>query len=173
MGKPGGVRSVSHLVPVLCVCMGGTSHTAGSETVAVVAEGALGSAGHPVALIVIPANPQPTVEYAAGELVRHIEMASAARLSIVKEPSDSEPASHRLYLGNTRAAADVGIDVNALPSEAFVLRTVGGNLFIAAKDAPGSPLETDNTAKAAHRPRKPAAGSGMPFPAIHPLSFIL
>lgn len=101
--------------------------------------------GHSAAVIVVPESPQPISEYAASELAHHIELATGVALSIVRESSIPETAQHRIYLGSTKAAADSGIDVTLLPSEAFVLRTIDGDLFIAAEDGPGQPLDMDNT----------------------------
>jgi hypothetical protein len=122
-----------------------TVGTALSDTVPIVNHEAAGPAGRSLALVVIPANAQPTEEYAAEELVRHIKMASGVRLSVVREARVRETSRNRIYLGNTRAAAEIGIDVSLLPSEAVVLRTSGGHLFIAAQDGPGDPLDQNNT----------------------------
>ena len=128
-----------------CACGGWAATSAASEVVAVVTGGFAGQQGQPAATVVIPADAQPVAEYAADELVRHIQMATGAELPIVKESVIAESPKHRIYLGTTRAAAEAGINVDALASEAFVLRTAGGNLFIAAKDGPGNPLDMDNT----------------------------
>jgi len=113
--------------------------------VPVVSRGVSGRQGQASAVVVIPANAQPIAEYAADELVRHVEMATGVRLCVMKESAVSEPAPHRIYVGHTRAAAEAGIDVDTLASEAFVLRTLGNDLFIAAKDGPGGPLDMNNT----------------------------
>lgn len=139
------VRLVCCLFPLLCIHMGMTAKTVLSDTVPLVNHEAAGLAGRLLALVVIPANPQSTEEYAAEELVRHIEMASGVRLSIAKEARVPASFRNHVYLGNTRAAAEIGIDVSLLPSEAVVLRTSGGHLFIAAQDGPGDPLEGNNT----------------------------
>ncbi|MCC6488984.1 MAG: DUF4838 domain-containing protein [Candidatus Hydrogenedentes bacterium] len=133
---------------ILAVCILGVwpAHAAASAAIPVVTLAPKPQElGHAAALIVIPADAQPIAEYAASELARHIELATGVALPVLKESSIPETARHRIYLGGTQAAVRAGIDVKALPSEAFVLRTVDGNLFIAAQDGPGQPLDMDNT----------------------------
>ncbi len=91
------------------------------------------------AAIVIPDDAQEITVYAAEEFAAHVEKATGTRPATVKE-SEAPAEGVRVYLGPTKAAAEAGIDVDSLPPEAFVLRSMGGNLFIAAQDGPGDPV---------------------------------
>jgi hypothetical protein len=97
------------------------------------------------AAIVIPDDAQEITVYAAEEFAGHVEKATGTAPAIVKE-SAAPAEGVRVYLGPTKAAAEADIDVDALPFEAFVLRSMGGNLFIAAQDGPGDPVSTGTAA---------------------------
>lgn len=145
MCRPSVFALTSYLCPFLYVGIVWARAAAASEPVPVVTRGVSDRARLPAATIVIPADAYPIAEYAADELARHVELATGVRLPIVEEPSVPESVRHRIYVGETHAAVEAGTDVNTLPSEAFRLRTIGGHLFIAAKDGPGRPLDMDNT----------------------------
>lgn len=98
----------------------------------------------PAATIVVPDAAPAITAYAAEEFANHVEKATGTRLAVVKE-SAAPAAGARVYIGPTKAGAEVGIEVASLPSETFVLRTLNGNLFIAAADGPGDPLSTGTT----------------------------
>ena len=117
----------------------------GNDVVPVVRDDGYGQAGKACAIIVIPADPKPIAQYAAQELVLHIKLASGVTLPLAEEPNVPDTPFRRIYVGSTRAALLQGISVDQLPSEAFVLRTADGDLFIAAEDGPGDPLSISNT----------------------------
>lgn len=96
----------------------------------------------PRAVVVLPDDAAEITRYAAREFVEHVAQATGHTLLVAKESDNIEGHGDRVYIGPTRAAAEAGIDVAALPSEAFVLRTDEGRLFIAAADGPGDPLST-------------------------------
>ncbi len=93
------------------------------------------------AVVVIPDDGEAVTEYAARELVEHIQLATRRKLAVVKE-GEAPASGARIFLGPTSAAEAAGIDVHALPSEAVVLRSMGKDLYIAADDGPGNPLST-------------------------------
>ena len=121
------------------------SAAAGTDVVPVVAAVASNGVARAVTIVVLPAKAEPIAQYAAEELVWHVAQATGVQLPVVNEPAVPADTTNRIYIGSTRAAADAGINVRSLPSEAFVLRTRGGNLFIAAQDSPGDPLSLGNT----------------------------
>ncbi|HOH52044.1 MAG TPA: hypothetical protein PLI98_15030 [Candidatus Hydrogenedentes bacterium] len=130
---------------MLVLCLGALLQAAAEDGVSLVERGVFATAGSPAARIVIGETAQPVAEYAAEELALHVELATGVRLPILREPVPSADGAHSVYLGETRAALEAGLDVESLPSEAFTLRTLEGDVFIAAKEGPGDPLSTANT----------------------------
>lgn len=100
--------------------------------------------GEARATVVTAANPTPTARYAAEELVSHVEKATGVRLSVVPEAEAPADADTRIYVGETEAARLNGIDPDRLPREAFVLRSVGNDLFIVGHEDAGDPLAENN-----------------------------
>jgi hypothetical protein len=94
--------------------------------------------GRPQTAIVIPDNPVPVVAYAARELQYHIEEATGARLPIVKENEKPGGCQGYIYLGSCRAAAKAAIDTAKMAAAGFVIKTVGGDLFLAGSDSSGT-----------------------------------
>ena len=97
-------------------------------------------------IVVVPEDAQPITVYAAQELIGHVALSTGVTLEQYAEGEVPDSAAPRIYLGPTKAATEAGIEVATLPEETFVLRTVDGNLFIAAADGPGDPLSTGTTA---------------------------
>jgi hypothetical protein len=95
-----------------------------------------------VASIVIPKHPLPVESYAAQELQYHTERATAATIPIISEGEEAGPGS-RVYLGQCQAAAKIHMDVSGLPSNSYIVKSAGGNLYIAGKDGRGNPLDRD------------------------------
>jgi hypothetical protein len=116
-----------------------------SDAVPVVSDIDSEPSGRAIATVVLPAEAEPIAQYAAEELMWHVERATGVKLPVVFEPAVPASAKTRIYIGSTRAAAEAGIKVESLASEAFVLRTSGKHLFIAAQDGPGDPLGLSHT----------------------------
>jgi len=91
--------------------------------------------------IVLPASPLPVELYAAEELQHHVEKAGGVKLDIVREPDRPERYTGLVYVGNTQAARDAGIDVASLDANAFTIRLVNDDLYLAGQDGKGNPLE--------------------------------
>ncbi|HEX7008600.1 MAG TPA: DUF4838 domain-containing protein, partial [Phycisphaeraceae bacterium] len=91
--------------------------------------------------IVIPDSPLRVEQYAAQELQHHIEKASGARLQIVREADQPDTYPGLIYVGNTQAARQAGINTAALEGNAFIIRLVGNRLFLAGQDNSADPLE--------------------------------
>jgi hypothetical protein len=98
--------------------------------------------GKPAGSIVIPAAPLPVESYAARELQYHVESSTGARLPVVSEDHNVPTGAH-VYLGNCKAAAAAKIDPSGLPGNGYLVRTSGGDLYIAGKDSRADPLDLD------------------------------
>ena len=96
------------------------------------------------AVVVIAEKPTKTAAYAAEELVRHVKLATGVTLNIVPESKALADMHTRIYVGETETALRQGIDVDRLPREAFVLRSVGNDLFIVGREDDANPLDQYN-----------------------------
>ena len=98
------------------------------------------------AVVVTADEPTPTARYAAEELVRHIALATGVSLRTVSESEAgaAEDVHSRVYVGDTETGRTFGLDPERLPREAFVLRSVGNDLFIAGRESDGDPFAEYN-----------------------------
>lgn len=96
------------------------------------------------AVLVTADTPTATTRYAADELVWHVKQATGVALAIVPESNAPSDLHTRVYLGDTETGRRFGIDTEHLPREAFILRSVGNDLFIAGHEGEGEPLSTHN-----------------------------
>lgn len=76
------------------------------------------------------------IKEAAIMLQHCIREAAGAELAVVNE-SNANPAKSKIFLGNTQAAADNGIDVKKLKDWEYIIKISGKNIFIAGADYPG------------------------------------
>lgn len=104
------------------------------------------SEGGARAIIVTADHPTRVVRYATEELVRHVEKATGIRLAVHTESEANLNLNQRIYLGDSRAVSEAGIDVEKLAAEAFVLRVKNDAVFIAGNDGGGDPLDPDTRA---------------------------
>ena len=100
--------------------------------------------GKAESVVVISDNPSQTARYAAEELVKHIKLAAGVTLEIQPESKVTDEKYSRIYIGETAAALRFGINASTLPREAFVMRSVGNDLFIVGKEDNGNPLSEKN-----------------------------
>lgn len=96
--------------------------------------------GEAAAVVVVPAEANEVEQYAAQELAYHVQRATGVTLPVVAEDAVPAQPAGRVFVGDTDAAHEAGIDVTALPLEGAALRTVGPALFIAGRDTEGDPL---------------------------------
>lgn len=115
-------------------------------TLCVQADVALVSDGRPGTTIVTADHPSRVARYAAEELVRHVEMACGVRLEVRTEGEARSGTSSRIYIGDSRAVHEAGINVEKLAAEAFVLRIKDDAMFIVGQDGGGDPLDADTRA---------------------------
>lgn len=90
--------------------------------------------GRARAVIVIADEASDTARYAAGELVEHLELATKRRLEIVTETAIPDHHATRVFVGVTGAARRQGINPEALGPDAFVLRTVGPDIYVVGRE---------------------------------------
>jgi len=84
--------------------------------------------------IIIPDEAIPPERFAAEELQHHVEKATGATLSIYPEREAALGYEGLIYLGNCRKTSEVGIDVTSIEPSGYIVRTVGGSLFLAGRD---------------------------------------
>lgn len=86
-------------------------------------------------VIVTADSPNPIVNLSVAELVEHVKLATGVELQTTTE-SDAPAAGEkvRLFLGETEAAAELGIDIAAMENDAFIFRTVGNDLYILGRE---------------------------------------
>ncbi len=97
-------------------------------------------------MIVTADHPSRVVQYASEELVRHVERATGLRLEIHAESEANAALPTRIYIGDSHAVREAGINVGKLAAEAFVMRVKDGAVFIAGNDGGGDPLDADTLA---------------------------
>lgn len=90
--------------------------------------------GKATSVVVIADKPSETARYAAEELVKHVKLATGIEIKIEMESAISENIPTHIYVGETKTAVRYGIDSGKLPREAFVIRSVGNDLFIVGKE---------------------------------------
>jgi len=101
--------------------------------------------GKATAVIITGDPASPTTQYAAQELAEHIAKATGVVLPVLTESNAPTDIQTRVYLGDTATGAHYGIDTEHLPREAFIMRSVGNDLFIAGRDTGGAPLSPSNS----------------------------
>jgi hypothetical protein len=98
----------------------------------------------PQAVVVTADGPTETGIYAVKELVKHVNLATDVTLDIVPESKAPIEVHTHIYVGETKAARMQGIDVERLPRETFVMRSVGNDLFILGRESDAGPLDRNN-----------------------------
>ena len=100
--------------------------------------------GAPRAVVITPDQPTEVARYAAQELVWHVEEATGVALEILPESETPEAPHTRVFVGETETARQLGMDPERLQREAYIMRSVGNDLFILGRDGDGDPfLETN------------------------------
>lgn len=83
--------------------------------------------------IVVHKKSSPVVEYAARELQKRLKEATGADVRIVKTRTGTIPA---IILGDNRWIRALGVDVDQLPRDGFVIKRIVDAIVIAGKDDP-------------------------------------
>lgn len=102
--------------------------------------------GQAKAVVVLPATPSRVVQYAADELIYHVEKATGAKLAVFSEGQEPKEPAGRIYLGPTAAASKAGIEAAKLSPDSFTLRTAGNALLVVGRDSDGRPLDPNTWA---------------------------
>lgn len=85
-----------------------------------------------------------TAMYAVEELVWHVALATGVTLDVLPESEAPADVHTRLYVGDMETARAQGIDLDRLPREAYVMRSVGNDLFLVGREAEDDPLRESN-----------------------------
>lgn len=109
-----------------------------------VAEVSLVRDGKACAVVVIADHATKTARYASSELVHYVEKATGVKLETISESATPEDMHSRVYIGKTKSCSQQGIDADRLPREAFILRSVGNDLFIVGYEDDSDPLDQSN-----------------------------
>jgi len=120
------------------------AHVSQSEPRPFEGEVSLVKNGKAQAVVIVADNAPKTALYASEELVRFVEKAAGVRLKTISESAEPEDVHTKVYIGKTKSCASQGIDVERLPREAFIMRSVGNDLFIAGYEDDGDPLNQHN-----------------------------
>ena len=116
------------LVSLLLIAAGSLSIASGAEGDVALVEG-----GKPAARIVVdPASPGVT-KFAARELQGYVEKSTGAKLPITDASVDDGVAE--VVIGAGAIAERYGVRVDKLPRDGFVIKTVGGRVFVAGRDS--------------------------------------
>ncbi len=97
------------------------------------------------ALVVTADEPTPVALYAVRELVSHMKEATGVTLPVVTESAIPAGSASKLFLGMTKAARGQGIVAEKLLPEAFVMRSVGKDLYIVGEEGDSDPLSAYNS----------------------------
>jgi len=84
--------------------------------------------------IVVPADAAPSVKFAGKEAAALLGRSFGSELKVLEKPTGKCPA---IILGSPECAAKLGIDVNKLDRDGFVIRTFPGGVLIVGRDDPG------------------------------------
>lgn len=93
--------------------------------------------GKAKAVIVTPKEAFPVVQYAAGELVNHIELASGVRLKVLREGEAIPEGVGRIYVGQTEAITSQKAALEGLKNNGFFIINNEAGLFLAGEDGGG------------------------------------
>ncbi len=92
--------------------------------------------GRPAAVLVVADDATLTAQYAARELALHIEKATGVSLETAAESEVPDGYECRVFVGLTEAARTHGLDTADLERDAFLLKTVGNDLFVLGQEDP-------------------------------------
>ncbi len=106
------------------------------------AQVAIATQGKSNLAIVIPAAAPPTVQSAAAELQKCVQLATGALLPVQKD--DAPLNMPFISLGSTQQAQAAGLSTAGLDEDAYRIVTKDGNLFIYGQDTPDGSWTADN-----------------------------
>jgi len=114
------------------------SRAAHSEPVVLVTE------GRPSATVILPEKPLPSQQLAAEELVTFLKKMSGVELPLCRANNLPEGKTGvRILVGGSALVTELGLRVDELPREGFLMRTVGDALVLAGEDGAAYPKVKD------------------------------
>ena len=81
--------------------------------------------------IVVPETASKVAAFAAKELQTYLSKSLGTKVAIAKSPVSGKSS---IIIGNSTTASKYGINIDTLPRDGFIIKTVGGNIIIAGKD---------------------------------------
>ena len=99
----------------------------------------------------------PVVRFAAADLTNHLAKVFGRIVAVVTEPTAGKV---QIVVGDSRWTREAGIDVSALPRDAFRLKTQAGWVYVAGRDDPAAALGAD-LAKGLYPRREHATAFGV------------
>lgn len=87
--------------------------------------------------IVVANDALKTPKFAAKELQNYIEKVTGAKLPITNTPNTD---GQNIYIGPSSYINQLGVSLNNIAPEGFIIQTKGNSLIIAGKDTKGDPL---------------------------------
>lgn len=102
--------------------------------------------GKPTAVVITAQNPGPVAQYAAEEILFHVEKATGVKLPQTTENAIPSEYAVKIYIGNCQAARSADMDPSRMAPEAFRIKTTERELFIIGEDGDGDPLSTETHA---------------------------
>jgi hypothetical protein len=81
--------------------------------------------------IVVPEATGPVETFAGKEMKEFLSKALGSDISLLKAPSGLKQA---IILGDSELSRSNGVDISGLPRDGFIIKFVGGNIYIAGKD---------------------------------------
>lgn len=100
--------------------------------------------GEARAVVIRADEPSETTRYAVDEFVRHVKKSTGVALKVIPESEAPMDVHTRIYIGDTEASRQSGIDPGTLQREAYTMRSQGNDLFIVGQDDDGDPLRQNN-----------------------------
>ena len=85
-------------------------------------------------IVALDSEESGVVQFAAKELSSLLGQAFGAQVPVVNAPTEGKVS---IVLGSNDWSRAAGIDTAALERDAFVIKVVGGKVYIAGRDAPG------------------------------------
>jgi hypothetical protein len=86
------------------------------------------------AVVVTAIKPSPVAKYAVQELIDHVKKATGREMPVAVENAIPAGYESRVFVGETEAARKQRIDTDRLDVEAYVLRTVGKDLYVLGRE---------------------------------------
>ena len=89
--------------------------------------------------VVVAQDAPGSVNFAARELAEMLGKALGAKVDVVNSPTDGKAS---ILLGSNTWSVAAGIDTAAMDRDEFAIKSAGGRVYVAGRDAPGDEKET-------------------------------